>query len=300
TLRVWDLAKRRDTAWLERHASAGYRSVAFSPDGRTLVAGNFDGSLAFVNTDGWVWHHDENTGSRISAVAFVPGSTIVAAGGWDGQVKFYHPYAKIDSHRAHYPGFIYAIAFSPDGSTLAVGGEAKMIQLYDVATFRLKAVLQGHAHAVESRDFSPDGKLIASAGGVTVRIWDVASGKISGAPIHHSPEVLCIRFSADGKLLAISDRDSGRLHSESLAAEIVIFDVATRAEVLRLRGHANSIYALAFSPDGKTLASGSMDQTVKLWDVESGELRETIVPGEPDKSAGKPAGAPGRMEETKR
>ncbi|MGO9463319.1 MAG: WD40 repeat domain-containing protein, partial [Isosphaeraceae bacterium] len=254
----------------------------------------------FVNTDGWVCHHNENNGSPIGAVAFLPRSTTVAVGGWDDRVKLYHPHEKIESRRVVFRGRIDAIAVSPDGSTLAVGGQAKVIQLYDVATFRLKAVLQGHAHAVESLDFSPDGKLIASAGGVTVRIWDVASGKISGAPIHHSPEVLCVRFSPDGKLLAISDGDSGRLHSESLAAEIVIFDVAARAEVLRLRGHTNSIYALAFSPDGKTLASGSMDQTVKLWDVESGDLRETIVPGEPDKSAGKPAGAPGRMEETKR
>ncbi|MGO9913500.1 MAG: protein kinase domain-containing protein, partial [Isosphaeraceae bacterium] len=186
TLRVWDLAKHCDAAWLKRNASAGYRSVAFSPDGRTLVAGNIDGSLTFVNTDGWVWHHNENNGSPIGAVAFLPRSTTVAVGGWDDRVKLYHPHEKIESRRVVFRGRIDAIAVSPDGSTLAVGGQAKVIQLYDVATFRLKAVLQGHAHAVESLDFSPDGKLIASAGGVTVRIWDVASGKISGAPIHHS------------------------------------------------------------------------------------------------------------------
>ena len=47
-----------------------------------------------------------------------------------------------------------------------------------------------------------------------------------------------------------------------------------------LSGHANCVYTLAFSPDGKTLASGSMDQTVKFWDTSTGQLRETIVPGE--------------------
>jgi hypothetical protein len=60
-----------------------------------------------------------------------------------------------------------------------------------------------------------------------------------------------------------------------------------------LRGHTNNIYALAFSPDGKTLASGSMDQTVKLWDTVTGALRETIVPGESGTSSGMGAGSAG-------
>jgi len=92
--------------------------------------------------------------------------------------------------------------------------------------------------------------------------------------------MLCVRFSPDGKLLAVSDGETDLPHYKVLPTQIILWDVAAGAEVRRLRGHTNTIWALAFSPDGKTLASGSMDQTVKFWDTATGQLRETIVPGE--------------------
>jgi WD40 repeat protein len=61
---------------------------------------------------------------------------------------------------------------------------------------------------------------------------------------------------------------------------VKLWDVASREEIRSLPAHTNSIYTVAFSPDGMTLATGSMDQTVKLWDVATGRLRETIIPGE--------------------
>jgi serine/threonine protein kinase/WD40 repeat protein len=287
-LLVWNVAKRSEVARFWRPTFAGYRCVAFSPDGQNLAAGNFDGTLIVVRTDGWELQREEQNASPINAAAFLPKSAIVAAGGWDGQVKFYHPTTKIDS-KVEYPGRIYAIAISPDGSTLAVGGEGKIIQLYEVATFRKKATFKGHSFAVDALDFSPDGKLLASAGGKTVRVWDVANGTASGAPIQHPLDVLCVRFSPNGKLLAISDGERGRSHEMPLSTEIVLYEVSGQTEVARLQGHNGNIYALAFSPDGNTLASGSMDQLVKFWEVETGRLEETIVPGEPAQSAAKPA-----------
>jgi serine/threonine protein kinase/WD40 repeat protein len=288
TVRLWDLAKGREIALFQHPESAGYRCLAFSPDGRNLAVGNFDGSLAVVRTNGWVPHYEANNGSPINAVAFLPKSAVVAAGGWDGQVKFFHPTAKIDS-QMEYPGRIYAIAISPDGSTLAVGGEGKMIQLYDIDTFRKKATFHGHTHAVESLDFSPDGKLLASAGGFTVRVWDVAGGIAAAPHIQHSPEVLCVRFSPDGKLLAISDGDTSVTRDKVLETAIVLFAVPDWKIVRELRGHKNNIRALAFSPDGQTIASGSMDQTVKIWDVKTGKLEQSIVPGDSDPNGAKPA-----------
>jgi WD40 repeat protein len=92
--------------------------------------------------------------------------------------------------------------------------------------------------------------------------------------------MVCVKFSPDGKLLAISDGERDLPHYKVLPTTIILWDVAARAEVRRLRGHMNTIWALSFLPDGTTLASGSADQTVKFWDVASGQLRDTIVPGE--------------------
>ena len=136
-----------------------------------------------------------------------PRAATVAAGDWDGWVRFHGHDAIANRRPLKYPARIWAIAVSPDGRSLAVGGEANTIQVYDLATRELKVRLVGHDHAVGSLDFSPDGKLLASAGGNTVRLWDTATWTECGH-IQHYPEMLCVRFSPDGKLLAISDGES--------------------------------------------------------------------------------------------
>ena len=194
-LRVWDLAQRRDIISFQH--PVGYRSVAFSSDGRTLAAGNFDGTLStFVLADEWKIHHSENQGSPINSLAFLLQYRNCRRWGLERLGCGSMVRTPMANRRPlKYPARIWALAVSPDGSTLAVGGEANTIQVYDLATRRLKATLEGQNHAVESVDFSPDGKLLASAGGSTVKLWDTATWKDTGGHFEHHPEVLCVRFS---------------------------------------------------------------------------------------------------------
>ena len=271
--RVWDLAERSDVIWLvaprglserrlfARRSIPGRGHVRRIPD--VLATGGRGCARPFQH----------NQGSPINAVAFLRDGNTVAAGDWDGAIKFWNVGTAIERSPLKYPDRVYALAASPDGTTLAVAGKKDVILIYDLATGRLKATLTGHTHAIESLDFSPDGKLLASAGGYTVRLWDTETWQNRGGHIHHNPEILCVRFSPDGKRLAISDGEVGFPHDKTLETQIIVWDVKTQAEVARLKGHTNSIYALAFSPDGKTLASGSMDQTVKLWDTATGCAR---------------------------
>jgi len=100
------------------------------------------------------------------------------------------------------------VAFSPDGRTVAVGLGNKRARLYDVATGRQVAVLEGHSEAVTSVAFSPDGNLVVSGStDKTVRIWEVKSGKLLATLRGHTDPVFEVAFSPDGTRIASGGND---------------------------------------------------------------------------------------------
>jgi len=161
---------------------------------------------------------------------------------------------------------VASVVFSPDGRTLASGSFDRSIKLWDVATGKARATLQGHSDDVLSIAFSPDGKTLASASfDKTVKLWDMVTGKEQATLQGHLDRVWSVAFS-DGKTLASASEDK----------TIKLWDVPTGKERATLQGHTDPVYSVAFNPDGKALASASYDQTVKLWDVATGKERATL------------------------
>ncbi|HEY7427743.1 MAG TPA: protein kinase [Gemmataceae bacterium] len=169
-------------------------------------------------------------------------------------------------------------AFSPDGKTLAFGDEEGRLWLKDVCrsadgklsipdesqTAETRSWLGHHDGTVPSEAwavaFSPDGKVLASAGDdYAVRLWDPADGRELAVLRGHKELVTSISFSADGHLLASGSFDE--------QATVKLWNWATGAEVATLRGHTKPVDALAFSPDGKWLATAGRDRFVRLWNV---------------------------------
>lgn len=124
------------------------------------------------------------------------------------------------------------------------------------------AILRGHTDFVRSVAFSPDRRILASAGSdMTIRLWDVSAHAEVGAPmIGHTGAVEAVAFSPDGRELASGSQDR----------TIRLWDVRGHRQLGRpLSGHTNAVNAVAFSPDGRAVASASTDGTVRLWDVQT-------------------------------
>jgi WD40 repeat protein len=105
-------------------------------------------------------------------------------------------------------------------------------------------------------------------------------GLSQGQPVRtlsgHTGSVRSVAFSPDGRLLASGSCGQRDSRDFCIQGEIKLWDVASGREVRSLTGHTNWVYSVAFSPDGRLLASGSADETIKLWEVASGSEVRTL------------------------
>jgi WD40 repeat protein len=278
-LRVWDLEGHRQSESLLFGSPC--RTIAYSSDGTFLAEGRFDGTVSLYHpsaTRPIRVFEDQHAG--VNQVVFTPDGKSLAVGYWNGTVVMWDITSGQKQRTFPFPEQVFSVAISPDGATLAVSGKDESVLVYDLKSGEKKATLSGHKDVVESLAFSPDGELLASASwDKTVKLWDASSGKLVATLEGHSNPVLCVRFAPDGKTLASSDGERDVRHYALAPSEIRVWDVARHAVRHHFRAHDNNTYTLVFTPDGKTLISGSMDKSVKVWDVETGRLKERIVPG---------------------
>ena len=250
------------------------RSVAFSPDGRTLASGSWDNTIKLweVATGREARSLAGHTGDACS-VAFSPDGRTLASGSSDNTIKLWDVATGREVRTlAGHTDEVCSVAFSPDGRTLASGSTDHTVKLWDMATGRDLRTLAGHVLPVFSVAFSPDGRTLASGSqDNTIKLWDIPTGREVRTLAGHTDWVLSVAFSPDGRTLASGSWDK----------TIKLWEVATGREVRTLAGHTKGLESVAFSPDGRTLASGSADKTIKLWEVATGRT----LASEPKKPA---------------
>jgi len=178
---------------------------------------------------------------------------------------------KIDAHSDS----ILSVQFSPDGTKIVSGSDDQTIKVWDASSLALVTErTNAHSNMVTSVQFSPDGtKIVSGSRDKTIKVWDSATLDLKTEKANaHSDWIKSVAFSPDGTKIVSGSEDKvwDDQGAWTKSETIKVWDAASlELKTEKQNAHSDWIKYVAFSPDGKTIVSGSDDKTIKVWDAES-------------------------------
>ena len=264
---LWDVSTGKEIQQL----SNGYlmRTVAFSPDGRHILAGGDKGNLKLCDVaigkeiKTFTGHTD-----WINSVTFSPDGRFALSGSDDKTLKLWDIATgkEIRTFKGHAIP-VTSVIFSSDRRFALSGSHDGVIKLWELSTGKEIKTFKGYSDDIYSIAFSPDGKyaLFGNFHGI-VKLWDVSTGKEIRTLTGHTSAVHSIVFSSDSRYVLAGGREGIP----------ILWDTATGKELRRFTTRTVSVNSVAFSPDGRHVLSGSRDQTIKLWNITTGRKVKTF------------------------
>ena len=300
TVQLWDAQTGAHKTTFTGHTKRVI-AIAYAPDGNIIVSGSRDGTVRFwdvaTGKHKATLKHASGLASLlpwfyvpVNSLAYSPDGNTVAAVGWDGKLRLWDARTtKPKTTPIGHTGRVDTIVYSPDGKTIATARTWKdsAVQLWDAVTGEIKATLTGYTK-VKAVAYSPDGKTITTAGDYgnnSLRSWDVRTMKLKSTSTEYTKGIFsAIVYAPDGDTIATVslDDDTVRFWDVKMGRRKSTFK-HTKALHFLLKDHAYDISSVAYSPDGKMIATGGGyykhdEGAVYLWHARTGK-RKTLYKG---------------------
>jgi WD40 repeat protein len=274
-IRIWDAATGtlRQEGPKDHGAKVTMGALAFSPDGKKLLWGDEDTTVNLWDLETGEVQPFKGHKAPSSGVAFDPGGRWIASASDDGTVKLWD----LKSRREPYtfPGFGNNVAFSPPDGRYLAASTWTGIRMWDLTRPEKprEIDLKGKGNTLTGRwfSFSPDGRYLAAGRSNTVRLWEVETGEPRATLRGHSNLVFWTTFFDGGRMLASGSEDRTVKFWD-------VRDALAERDVIT--AHTGEVDSLAFTPDGLTFFSHGSDGLTRRWDVATGgPLAKPGIPG---------------------